>query len=223
MDPAVAPQINDLLQVKVLDDPNSLTYHSRIDDLVSGKVVMSWPTERGIRVPIHLKQELSLTFLREDAVYSFKVVVEDRNQQPIPQLRVRPLTIPERTQRRQFFRVRTALPVELTGTVPDGTAGAGAGNVLHIVTTSYDLSGSGVSIRHGFSIPTGTLLQLKLTLPGEDAVVKALAKVVCSESIALGGDKIVHHVGMYFLSIAEAQRSRLVRHVFRVQQTALAG
>jgi c-di-GMP-binding flagellar brake protein YcgR len=219
----LSAEVNDLLQVKVLDDPNSLTYRSRVDDLPEGMLVISWPTERGVRIPIHENQPLSLSFVRDSGVFTFSAVVDERWQYPIPQVRVRPTSTPERIQRRQFFRVKAALAVELTGTLPPGETDDRGGNFVHVRTFTYDISGSGVAIRHSDPLPPGTLLETKLTIPGELAAVKALSKVVNSDRISSSTDKVVFHIGMYFLSISESERSRIVRHVFRVQQTALSG
>ena len=216
---ALPVEINELLQVKMMDAPDSLTYPSRVNDLVAGAVVIGWPTDRGVRLPIRENQQIWISFVRQDAAYAFSGVVESREQYPIPQLYVRPSGEAERIQRRQYFRVRTAIAVEMFGSRPDAATND-KGSVILLRTHTYDLSGSGIGLRTEEPIPAGATLELKLRLPNELPVVKAVAKVVHSGP-APGStpDKPLFHTGIYFLSISENDRSRIIRHVFRVQQT----
>ncbi len=203
----------------MMDAPDSLTYLSRVNDLVGGAVVIAWPTDRGVRLPIRERQRLWVSFVRQDAAYAFSGVVEGREQHPIPQLSVRPTAEPERIQRRQYFRVRTAVAVELFGNRPDASPGQ-PDSAIHLRTHTHDLSGSGIGIRGGAPIPEGTTLEIKLTLPAELPVIKIVARVVHSEAVAGSPlERPTYHTGIYFLSIAEQDRSRIIRHVFRVQQT----
>lgn len=214
-------EINELLQVKMMEASDSLTYPSRVNDLVEGCLVIAWPTDRGVRLPIREQQQIWMSFVRQDAAYAFGGIVEEREQYPIPQLRVRPSGEPERIQRRQYFRVRTVVAVEMIGNRPDMPPGKPE-SAIHLRTHTYDLSGSGIAIRGDAPIPEGTTLEVKLTLPAELPPIKIVAKVVHSEILAGSAlDKPTYHTGIYFLSITEPDRSRIIRYVFRVQQTVM--
>jgi c-di-GMP-binding flagellar brake protein YcgR len=153
--------------------------------------------------------------VRQDAVYAFRAVVEQRSQLPIPRLELRPTGCAERIQRRQYFRVKVSMPVELIGNNVDAS-----GLVAHLRSRTHDVSGSGISIRHPDPIPVGTVFETRLILPGELPPVKAVSKVV--QSVLALSDRNVYHVGMHFLTIKEADRSRIIRVLFRIQQSAVS-
>ena len=89
-DEPVSVEINDLIWVGLPDEQNSLMYRSRVEDMKDDRVIVAWPTDAGVRIPIREQQRLAVAFARQDAVYSFSAVVEDRSQVPIPQLALRP-------------------------------------------------------------------------------------------------------------------------------------
>jgi c-di-GMP-binding flagellar brake protein YcgR len=213
--------VNDLLQVKVTDDPNSLTYRSRVEDIGGGIIIISWPTDMGVLIPVHIGRPLSLSFVREDAAYSFDALVQDREQEPIPHLKVRPLSLPRRIQRRQFFRVKVALGVDLTASVVPDIQGKPEGIAI-IPAFTYDISGSGLAIRSETAYPVGALYDAKLELPDNHAPIKILARVVNTEPLVAADNKPIYHIGMFFVTIAESDRTRIVRHLFKVQMQQIA-
>ncbi len=211
--------VNDLIQMQIPDDPNSFSFRSRIDDIVRGRLHIAWPTDRGVRVPIRKQQTLTLTFARDDAIYAMTGIVEQLWRAPLAQLSVFAIGPPQRIQRRQFFRVKSLLPVELMGEVPSLDDSDRAPKVVAVKTHTFEISGSGLAIRHRSSIPPGTLLECKLTLPLESAKMKILCKVVHSSRVTPMTESPLYHVGMYFLSMREADRTHIVRHVFGVERS----
>jgi c-di-GMP-binding flagellar brake protein YcgR len=214
---AVAVEVNDLLQIQLPDQPSLLSFRSRVDDIIADRVQIAWPTDGGVLVPIHKHQTLTMSFVRDDAIYTFSGIVEELKQRPLAQLSVATVGRPERIQRRQYFRVKSVQPVELFGEQPNNEDERQPPKVIAIKTITFEISGSGLSIRHGISVPPGTLLDCKLFLASEDATIKILCKVVHSSRISPGTEAALYHIGMFFLSINEADRTRIVRHVFRVE------
>ena len=86
-----------------------------------------------------------------------------------------------------------------------------------------DCSASGVAIRHSESIPPGTFLRLRMefqTIP--KMKIECLGVVVRSESRTNRPQHADDHdVGIRFTHIHEADRERIVRHIFRVQRNHL--
>lgn len=217
----IAVEVNDLLQIQIPDDPNSLSYKSRVDNIVQGRLVVPWPTDSGIPIPIHQNQTLTISFVRDDAVYTFSGIVENRKRKPAAQLWLWPAGQPERIQRRHFFRVKSALPVELLGQQQSLDDDNSAPKVLSVRGLTYDLSGSGLSIRHDVSIAAGTLLDCKLVLSLDKSPIKILCKVAHSERISANNEAPLYHIGMFYLSIKDPDRTRIVRHVIKVEQENL--
>jgi c-di-GMP-binding flagellar brake protein YcgR len=216
----VSVQVNDLLQVKLLDDPNSPNYRSHVEDVLSDMVHISWPTDRGVLIPISQNCPLSLSFIRNEVPYTFTANVEAREREPIPFLKVRPTSLAEKIQRRHYFRAKTTVPVELTGNTISGSDKPG--EVHFFRTTTYDLSGGGISIRSEASVQVGTVLECKLALPDGQPPIKAPVRVVNCDPAAVHKEKQLNRIGMSFLVISEAERTRIVRHLFKVQMRQLA-
>jgi c-di-GMP-binding flagellar brake protein YcgR len=211
-------EVNELVQVSVVDDPNSRAYPSRVEDIVGQKVNIAWPTDNGARVPFHQGEKLFLAYLRKDAVYGIEVVVDNTMHSPIPMLVVHSTTGVQRIQRREFVRVAAMLPVELSGKLaPDETSAKGS-QVLIIKAHTNDLSGGGLSIQHKSPLPIGAVFETKLTLPGV-APLNLLAKVVRQESKLDAYQSRIFRVGLAFLSINEGARSRIIRYVLEVQSS----
>lgn len=214
----IAIGINDLLQVQFPDDPKALSLSSRVDDIVGNRIHIAWPTDRGIRVPLHEQQTLTISFVRDDAVYAFTGIIEQLWRAPLAQLSLLMVGSPQRIQRRQFFRVKSLLPVEFFGELPKANDDDPSPMIIAFKTHTFEISGSGLAIRHSSSIPSGTLLECRLILADENARLKILCKVVHSSRVGSPAQTSLHHIGMYFLSIREADRTRIVRHVFRVER-----
>ena len=210
-------EINDIIQVQDVDDPNSLSYHSRVEDIASEHMVIAWPTSNGMLVPIHLDRPLSLSFVREDAAYVFSAVVQEKKQDPVPLLKVRVQGPPKRIQRRQYFRLKVPIGVKIQGVMnlPENPQ-----TILDISTQVYDLSGSGLAIRSEIPIPIGTMLDVRLLLLPNP--LKLLARVVSSELLTARDGRKLSHIGFNFVDIKEGQRMRIIRYLFQRQLKQLA-
>jgi c-di-GMP-binding flagellar brake protein YcgR len=219
----VRAEVNELVQIQAVDDPNSRTYHSRVEDASDERISISWPTEAGMRIPFHKKENLFLSFTRQDAVYGFHASVTETIQGPIPMLILHATGEIQRIQRREYVRVISLVPVELSAvmTTPSNSEDSQP-NVLSIRTNTVNISGGGIAIHHKSPVPLGIIFQLALTLPGHHEPLQLSARVVRNEAREDVNKNRFFLVGLQFLSIPERLRSRIVRHVFDVQKAALA-
>jgi len=208
-------EVNDLVQVAVADGSSSRSYSSRVEDTAGPKVSIAWPTDSGMRIPFHVKEELTLTYPRQDAIYGVRVVVEETIHTPIPVLVVRPISATQRIQRREFVRVGAMIAVELTGKLDPA-----APEVTLIKANTIDLSGGGFSIHHQSPLPVGTVFDTKLSLPGGPPL-KLLAKVVRHDRrVDVHQNRIVR-IGLMFQSIHESALSRIIRYVLEAQTSSV--
>ncbi len=217
-------KINDLIQVTVIGEGPGTTYPTRVDDIINEKLVLAWPTNLGVLIPIRIGQPLELYFIREDAVYSFASKVDESQREPVPRIALREAGPVRRIQRRAYFRVRAMIPVQLTGTVrTDASGNDHHTSVLHIVSSTVDISGAGIAIHHGSPIPVDTMFEAKLSIDPDEPPMKLLTRVVHSEQVVgLEEDRRVYRVAFFFIAITEAQRRKIVRRCFRIQQESLA-
>jgi hypothetical protein len=105
----------------------------------------------------------------------------------------------------------------MIGQLPSSEEGEAAPEVISVKTHTHDISGSGLSIRQNAPLPAGTLLTAKLSLPGEKTPIRIACKVVHSSLVSILADRPSHHIGIQFLLINEADRTRIVQHVVRFE------
>jgi len=216
-DPERGVKVNELLQARISRDPNPVGYYCRVNDLVEGKIVISWPTHNGLRMPVHRDQVVDLSFVRESVAYSFPSLVDEVEFEPLPQVILIPCGPIATVQRRQNFRVKCMVPVEIVGTKikekPDSKTDPT--RVVSVKTTTYDLSASGMALRHWANVPENCLVEAKLSLPDRGSVIKIPSRVVYSEQVP--GKNVLYHIGICFLTISEADRARIFRYLFSIQ------
>jgi c-di-GMP-binding flagellar brake protein YcgR len=215
-----SPQVNELLQVSFMDGESAQGYSSRVEDLDGAKICIAWPTENGLRVSVRAGEEVFLSFTREDASYGLRAKVERTVAEPVPVVMVEPIGSVTRTQRREFVRVRTSIPVEMIG-VPDPSQASIV--VLLIKTRTLDLSGGGFAVYYKDPVPSGTIFETKFNLPGMPEEFHLHAKLVRCERREDAQRNRIHRLGLMFLDMPESTRSRIVRFVFGVQKSAVRG
>lgn len=208
--------MNELLEVKIEGEKDSTNYFSRVEDISESKLVISWPTHRGVRLLVHVNQILELSLFREGIPYAFSGLVEKTVSEPLPQVVLTLNSSLIRVQRRQNVRVKCLVAVEIAGTIAAGTGNSeGNPQKLSIKAATFDLGAGGMSIRHSTRIPEGIPLEAKLELPDNGPLIKIPCQVVYTERIPSG--KEMYHMGIRFLALNESERSRIVRHVYRRQ------
>jgi c-di-GMP-binding flagellar brake protein YcgR len=206
--------INELLQVQLQDDPAPSTYRSRIENIVDGKLLATWPTNAGIRMPVHADQMLNLSLVRDGNAYAFTGLVDRTATEPLPQITVIINSEIHRVQRRQNFRIKSLVPIEIAGEIR-GSSEKEATLPLFFKTTTYNISAGGVAVRSPRGVPEGSLLEAKLALPDREPVIKAPCRVIYNEP-AIDNPKL-QQSGMLFLVISEKERARMVRYIYRTQ------
>jgi c-di-GMP-binding flagellar brake protein YcgR len=210
--------INDILQVRIMDDPNPVTYYSRIDDISEGKLVIAWPTNGGIRLILHRDQMLDFYFVRDATPHTFSGLVDETRNEPLPQITVILSSAVSQVQRRQNYRIKCLLPVEIVGNIKEDPRSE-ATTALKLKTVSNDLSASGISVRFAKRIPEGAVVDIKLSLPDDGPTISIPCTVVYSEYLT--ENQILYRTGLHYLALSEAERARIVRYVYRTQLQGL--
>jgi c-di-GMP-binding flagellar brake protein YcgR len=211
--------VNELLRVKIVDDKNPLTYYSRINDIIEGKLVIAWPTNGGIRLPVHRDQILEFSFMRDGVPYSFTGLIDETGLDPFPQITVILSSSVIRIQRRQNYRIKCLIPLEITGTIKENQRDE-TGSPLSLRTTTFNLSASGIAIRHPQMIPEGSLVDITLGLPDDRPAIQAPCRIIYSEEFAETSK--IYRTGLHYLTLSECDRARIVRFVYRTQLKGLS-
>ncbi len=210
--------INEILQVRIMDDPDSPTCYSRINDIVEGRLVIAWPTHRGTRMILHRDQMLTFFIMRGDEPHEFGGLVDELDPSTkLPQIKVILGNSIIRVQRRQNYRIKTMIPVEIAAQMRDPKDGSLLSFAFQ--TTTWDLSAGGISIRYARRIPEETPVEVKIALPDEGPIIKLPCRIIYSE--ALPENVSLYRTGMCYLAITERERARIVRFVYRTQLNSL--
>jgi len=212
--------INDSLEVLVRQDGASTSCRSSVFDIVQGGYQLLWPTHDGVRFPVHKNQEVNLIYLRDDAIYSVKGAVAGVQNGPVPTIVFHPLGAVQRIQRRDYCRVRASLPVMLVEAISQKSASVPKG--INITTRTVDISGSGLRINIGFPIPRGTVFHVKLELEPGEPPLELTARCVYAVSLPPSSGRALYQAGIEFTAISEPKRRKIVRQVFKLQQTSLS-
>lgn len=213
--------VNDLLQVNAADDPNPSNYRSRVNDIAEGKIIIAWPTQNGIRLPVRSGQELRFTFLHNDIPHAFTGMTEKTINEPLPQVTITPVGFVIETQRRNDFRLKCLVPVEISGKFDMPESDDESKHTICIETETFDLSAGGVSIRYSKNIPEGTLIEAKLKLPDKSPLIKIPCRVIYSDQTPENLD--MYRVGIKFLAITQGEQARIFRFLQRMQLQRLGG
>lgn len=207
-------QVNDLIQIRLLDGEVLDSYPSRIEDIRGEDVVIAWPTDKGILLPIVPDQALRVSYVHDGKYYGFEGIVRETALAPLPSVVLHVPAGPDRIERRDNVRVNAPVPVELTEKVVSLSEYKALGEQNMIRTVTINISGGGFAISHGTFIPVGTVFDVSMALPDKKDPISIAAKVVrCAESDAEGQ----HLLGFSYLNISEKMRSRIVRFVFAAQ------
>ena len=213
--------VNEILRAKLSDDPNSDSYYCRIENTAEKMLTVTWPTDdKGIHLPVHPDQILNFYIVREGNAYSFSGMVENVVSEPLPVVTVIISSAIERIQRRQDFRVKCLVPLEVDATLPENSD-KGQQTALHLQTNAYDLSASGVSMRTKKLLPDGTFPEIKLSLPDGGPPIKVSCRVAHSFAPPENPNKF--HIGTQFLNIEENNKARIVRFIYNLQLKRIRG
>jgi c-di-GMP-binding flagellar brake protein YcgR len=206
--------INALLRVQLPDDRKPTSYYCRIEDISKEILMVTWPTDKGRQMPIHPEQMLSFSIVHNGNAYSFNGMVDKLISEPLPVAAIIVSSPIQRVQRRQDFRAKCLIPLELIATLPETSGGLHQAD-LHMKTNNYDLSASGISLRSATAIPEGTLPVIKLSIPDSEPPIKVSCRVVHCFVPQENPNKF--HIGMQFLKLEENSRARIVRFIYRTQ------
>jgi c-di-GMP-binding flagellar brake protein YcgR len=212
----VSLQVNDLVQLVLGGDRPHRLFPSRVENVSSEGVSLSWPTAEGALIPLAEHEALEVVFVHERTVYVLEAEVRETRRAPIPLILVLPGHPPKPTERRSDLRVRAAVPLVLAEKVVSLSSYRSSRESTLIQTHTTTISAGGFDIRHTSSLPVGMLFDATIQLPDHPEPVNSSARVLrCGRCVELGLPSF--EIAFVFCNIREGIRSRIVRFVFRTQ------
>ncbi|MDA8233825.1 MAG: PilZ domain-containing protein [Clostridia bacterium] len=203
--------IRQLVEVELIEDENPVVYRSRVENITNSCIVLGAPMEGGRPVPMPPGTKIRVNYYDDNATYTFDSSVIERNMGTLLQISIdRPTSI-KRTQRRNFVRINTKLPVSYN-IINDEMSEA----AIFQQGITLDISGGGIRFQTSVFLPEGTVVELKVDIQGHGQI-SALGKVI--RTISSGEkEKKSYLIGVQFMIIEEKDRDKIIRHIFDKQR-----
>ena len=170
--------------------------------------IIAMPMLEGRLVPVQTDREIRLAYYRENGVYEFTERVVGRSGGKLPSLRVKALSGPVKSQRREYYRLNTVLPVNIV-IEPEGEEDAP--RVVKCLT--LDISAGGMRLASGRGMKKDSPLTCELKLPGKVLTLKATV----IRSTAVYNEEYSYEIGVQFVELDEKVRKEIIGYIFEQQ------
>lgn len=161
------------------------------------------PASKGAEYPLRVGQKADIVYYREAGIYMFQAVFLKRVKEgQLTYFQIARLTEPEKTQRREFFRLKYLLQCKLKSLENEQTCEA----------TVQDISGGGVRVISPRSFYIGEKIECTLFL--DEHMIAVAAKVVRSQRMP---DDKRYEIGVQFIDVSEQNQNKIVGYIFHKQ------
>lgn len=205
---SISPNLKVDLHVK--DGEYAGQYHSRIEEITEGAVIVAIPQQRGVAVPLRDGVRVTVRYADPFGLYQFESRIVERVRHPMAALALeRPAQSDIRCVLKRAFP-RYECDIQVMFRVTDSP------DVYHPEATHrvriLDISGGGFSFEYGERIPENSRLRLEITLPDDEPPLRVDGKVVRCQNLP-NRRQLTHEMGVEFIDVSSVQRSRIVRAI----------
>lgn len=179
---------------------------SRVEEIGKDYCLIAMPMAKSVPIILLQGTRFNGRVVVDGMVWQFTSEFLDKRIHPIPVWVIsRPFDI-KKIQLRAFVRIDTVLPVELQVLSEDGS------EPVFAASTS-DISGGGLRAVSKQQLQVGTNLKVSLDLPGT-GVVQGAGVIVREELLP---DRVLYAAGIKFTELAEKDRDKIIKYIFRKQ------
>jgi c-di-GMP-binding flagellar brake protein YcgR len=172
----------------------------------SGSLLLSPPTYRTVKIPLHPGEKIQVILYRELGMYSFIAQVNKRLiEGELEMLDVSVVSPVSKYQRRDFVRFETALTLHITRL-------SGAGEPL--VGKTIDISGGGLRFRSDIYFQKDSSFRVTLFL-GQGVEFSAPAAAIRCDEDRAGELRFI--TCAEFEDLTEAKRKQIIKYIFDSQ------
>lgn len=179
-----------------------------LEDIKENVLTIATPMLGGRLIPIRDNRVINVLFYRSDGIYEFEAQVIGRSGGRIPSLKILALSPIQRNQRRDYFRLSTVRPVQVSIECNSGEEPS----VLEYLT--LDLSAGGMKLTGRRDIEKGCIIYCEIVLA--DRPLKVKAKV--QRNIAVYNKEYDYEIGIQFIELDEKVRSWIIGYIFEEQR-----
>ncbi|MEN1759428.1 flagellar brake protein [Anoxynatronum sibiricum] len=199
-------ETGDKVDVRIHHPSNPEGYmilYSQVMNVDSEFYYLTPPVSKGVEYPIRVGQKADIIYYREAGIYMFQAsFLKKVKDNYLTYFQIARLTEPEKTQRREFFRLKYMLQCKLRSLENDQSCDA-------IV---QDISGGGVRMISPRSFYVGEKIECTLHL--DEHVIAVAAKIVRSQRMP--HDKR-YEIGAQFIDVSEQNQNKIVGYIFHKQ------
>lgn len=231
------PVTEKLQEIGAAAEDKFRVYSSRVEDLLPEDLVVVWPTERAVLVPIVVGQEVTLQMGGDRGVLRLDSTILAKRHHPYPLLHISRAGDWSRSQMRHNVRLEvTIVPYEvlkliilpepsngepedqsttLIGLNLNGLAEANL-QTERISAIIRDISAGGMLLASATPLQSGDLVKITFPLRQDQPTIAAVAKVVWTGSDN-GPGKHRHKAGCQFLDLGVKEQDSITKFIFAKQ------
>lgn len=205
--------IGEKIEVVINQNTGSKTSYSMIQDILEdGDIVINMPVLNRYPVVLKAGDTITIIFFRSNGQFSFVAEVKAIiKHDAVYLVRISPKSNIIKSQRRNFYRLKTAVPISIFlldqyGEPLDNDPVKG---------TTIDISGGGVKVLLNQEINKGSLIKCQISLHDDRQIVVKGKVLRCNKVIEDSIEK--YTIGMRFLNISEMNRDSIVQYIFQQQ------
>lgn len=201
-------QINTRIEIEVHDPQFSGKYFSRVMDIGEKELRIMSPAVKGVLVPLHVNTPITIYYVGDRAMYSFRTVIRQRFKDVMAGLIVDIPAKIDRIQRREYVRLEVQIHFRYR-IVPEDTQEADRFQKSYIV----DISGGGVKFYTDGPIPVDSMLEMQLAIEGIEQDI-ITGRVVRNRERVEGG----YDIGVAFEGLAANVQDQIIGWIFNKQR-----
>lgn len=176
---------------------------SQLIDIKDETLYISNPIKIGVSYPLHTNEKIKVIFYRDDkGIYSFLAEVVQRLYTNFPIYKIKPLSEPEKIQRRYYYRLQVLTKILIKNLKED----------TWTETLTKDLSGGGFRVVSSKKFEEGEILECIISLDKEVNVACEVIRVVKNY------ENNEYDISMKYVDISETTRNEIIAFVFNKQR-----
>lgn len=198
----------DKIEIEINRGDKKETLISQVEEVLPDGIVADLPIKKAKYVFLRLDEPVTVIYRIAEFLYGIEARVVAHEKKPIHMVVLKFTKDPQKIQRRNFYRLKTLIPVKFMMVQQQGQMGVEIKEYDGLVK---DLSGNGVRLSSHIKLNPGTLLLVKIKLE-EFGTVDVKGRVVRSHDE--GCRTKVYETGIQFENIDRKTQDKIFMYIF---------
>ena len=191
--------------IEIKRENGELFFPSKIEDIYPNSILLGMPMKGGRTFFIGINEKINIYFSRKDSFYCIEGIVEDKKYEPIPVIKMHPLGLPYKKQKRNYFRLKVSLPIHIKLFGTEET----------FLRYTRDLSAGGIKFAHSKTIEKGADLEVKIPdILGEKAIKASVVRTERDDIREVNK----YDIAIKFVDIDERSQDKIIKFILAKQR-----